>query len=30
VAQWAPMFLFVGVLVWAYMLHHKRLVAVAE
>ncbi|MFN3874664.1 MAG: hypothetical protein ACK4L7_01980, partial [Flavobacteriales bacterium] len=23
-AQWAPMFLFVGVLVWAYVLHHKR------
>ncbi|MBL7981782.1 MAG: DoxX family protein [Flavobacteriales bacterium] len=30
VAQWAPMFLFVGVLVWAYVLHHKRLVAMAE
>jgi len=29
-AQWAPMFLFVGVLVWAYILHHKRLVDVAE
>jgi len=25
VAQWAPMFLFIGVLVWAYELHHKRL-----
>jgi hypothetical protein len=26
-SQWAPMFLFVGVLVWAYWLHHKRLAA---
>lgn len=24
-SQWAPMFLFVGVLVWAYMVHHRRL-----
>lgn len=24
-AQWAPMFLFVAVLVWAYWLYHKRL-----
>ncbi len=30
VAQWAPMFLFVGVLVWAYVLHHKRLAAVMQ
>lgn len=26
-AQWAPMFLFVAVLVWAYWLHHRRLAA---
>lgn len=25
VSQWAPMFLFVAVLVWAYILHHKRI-----
>lgn len=25
IGQWAPMFLFVAVLVWAYALHHKRL-----
>lgn len=30
VAQWAPMFLFMAVLVWAYVLHHKRLVAVMQ
>jgi hypothetical protein len=24
-AQWAPMLLFIGVLVWAYVLHHRRL-----
>jgi len=27
VSQWAPMFLFIAVLVWAYALHHKRLKA---
>jgi hypothetical protein len=27
VAQWAPMFVFIGVLVVAYLLHHKRLSA---
>jgi hypothetical protein len=26
-SPWAPMFLFVGVLLWAYWLHHKRLAA---
>jgi hypothetical protein len=25
VTQWAPLFLFIGVLVWAYVLHHKRI-----
>ncbi len=25
VAQWAPMFLFIAVLVWAYVLHHRQL-----
>jgi uncharacterized membrane protein len=25
ISQWAPMFLFIAVLVWAYLLHHKRL-----
>jgi len=25
VANWLPMFLFVAVLVWAYVLHHKRM-----
>ena len=24
VASWLPMFLFIAVLVWAYLLHHKR------
>lgn len=28
-AQWAPMLLFIGVLVWAYLLHHKRLAALS-
>ncbi len=27
VAGWAPMFLFIGLLAWAYVLHHKRLAA---
>ena len=27
VASWLPMFLFIAVLVWAYLLHHKRLQA---
>jgi hypothetical protein len=27
ISNWAPMFLFVAVLVWAYVLHHKRLTA---
>lgn len=30
VAQWLPMFLFIGVLVWAYALHHKRLAALSK
>ncbi|HRD51453.1 MAG TPA: DoxX family protein [Flavobacteriales bacterium] len=25
IASWAPMFLFVSVLMWAHVLHHKRL-----
>ncbi len=25
IAQWAPMFMFIAVLIWAYALHHKRL-----
>lgn len=25
VSQWAPMFIFIGLLVFAYILHHKRL-----
>ena len=27
IAMWAPMFLFIGVLIVAYILHHKRLQA---
>ncbi len=30
VAQWTPMFLFIGVLVWSYVLHHKRLVTMTK
>lgn len=30
VAGWAPMLLFIGVLIAAYLLHHKRLVAQAS
>ena len=29
VSGWAPMFLFIGVLIAAYLLHHKRLSAKA-
>lgn len=29
VSGWAPMFLFIGVLIAAYLLHHKRLTAKA-
>ena len=25
ITQWWPMFLFIGVLVWAYRLHHRKL-----
>ncbi|MBK9272967.1 MAG: DoxX family protein [Flavobacteriales bacterium] len=27
VTGWAPMLLFIGVLAWAYVLHHRRLIA---
>ena len=27
VLNWAPMLLFIGVLAWAYVLHHRRLIA---
>jgi hypothetical protein len=30
VAQWAPLFLFIGALAWAYVLHHRRLAALAR
>lgn len=30
VAQWAPMFLFIAVLIFAYTLHHKRLALLAS
>lgn len=30
VAGWAPMLLFIGVLVWAYVLYHKRLAALSK
>lgn len=29
-AQWAPMFLFVAFLLWAYWLHHRRLAAMTH